>query len=54
MRNSITKTGESARNLLVPKKEPTTWRDELDIPPEASKEEALAILLYKELECIDL
>jgi hypothetical protein len=54
MRNSLNKTGESARNLLVPKKEPLTWRDELDLPPNTTKEEAMAILLCRELELMDI
>jgi hypothetical protein len=54
MRNSFSKTGESARNLLLSKKEPLTWRDELDLPSNTTKEEAMAFLLCRELELMDL
>jgi hypothetical protein len=54
MRNSFNRTGESARNLLVPRKGPLTWRDELDLPPNTTKEEAMAVLLCRELASMDL
>lgn len=58
MGTSIHKAGE--RILHPHKKEqqhPSTFsslRDELDIPPEATRDEALAYMLLKELESIDL
>ena len=52
--NSINKAGESARNLITPREEPFTWRDQLEIPPDATKEEAMAYLLCKELGCLDM
>ena len=54
LKRTLKKTGSSARNLLTPKKEPKTWQDDLHLPKNVTKEQAMAILLAKELADIDI
>jgi transposase len=55
LKHSLAKTGSNARNILSPRKdEHKSWREELDVPQKTRPEEAMAILLCRELECMDL
>jgi hypothetical protein len=44
----------TSKHMLVHKKEPETWREACELPPNATKEEAMAILLARELDCLEL
>jgi hypothetical protein len=56
MKKSFKKTSRSARNVLLGKESPpqTSWRDDLDLPANTTKEQAFAVLLCRELETIDI
>ena len=55
LRKSLKKTSSSARQLLSPKEKPKkTWQDDLHLPRNVTKEQAMAILLAQELSNIDI
>jgi hypothetical protein len=56
MRKSIKKTSKSPRNVFLRKESSpkTSWRDNLDLPANTTKEQAFAVLLCRELETIDI
>lgn len=54
---NFSRSRSAETNGSVPKRKSTissSWRDELDVPPGTTKEEAVAILLCRELETMDI